>query len=197
MKKLTDKLRGAGKLGKPQFDRDRFKDRLKRGFILLIVGVFLVGGIGIYLLVLFDGQNQSVGADDPQQAINQQLADQLRQKENTVDPAFVVSEPIGELKVIDINEGTGAAAQAGSTVKVNYKGALAVNGKVFDQSSEPIELSLNQVIAGWKEGIPGMKVGGKRKLLIPAAKGYGEAGAGDSIPPNSDLVFEVELVEVK
>ena len=87
---------------------------------------------------------------------------------------------------------------ADSTIKVTYKGALAKNGKIFDQSAEPIELSLSQVIEGWKEGIPGMKVGGTRKIYIPAAKGYGEQGTPDgSIPPNSDLVFEVGLVEVK
>jgi FKBP-type peptidyl-prolyl cis-trans isomerase FkpA len=107
----------------------------------------------------------------------------------------------GNLQVKDQGIGTGAKAKAGSTIKVSYTGALP-DGTVFDSSSahnkgQPISLTLaaGKVIAGWVEGIPGMRVGGTRKLVIPAALGYGCQSAG-SIPVNSTLIFTVQLVGV-
>lgn len=103
------------------------------------------------------------------------------------------------LQYEDIKVGTGKEAKDGAVVSVHYTGMLT-DGTKFDSSvdrGEPYELSLpGQVIAGWNEGIPGMKVGGKRKLVIPAALGYGEAGRAP-IPPNATLVFDIELMDVK
>lgn len=175
---------------RPHIDGDKVKDRLTRITILVAVAAFLIGSVGIYLFVLFEKDSAPTDTS--------QITQTNQQKELPVDPSFIVPAPITDLKTEDIQSGTGKEAANGATVKVNYKGALAKDGKIFDQSSAPIELSLSQVIDGWKEGIPGMKEGGKRKLYIPAAKGYGASGTPDgSIPPNSDLVFEVELVEVK
>jgi peptidylprolyl isomerase len=106
---------------------------------------------------------------------------------------------IEELKI-----GTGAECPAGATVVCHYRGVLAVDGQQFDSSydrQQPAEFSLNPqspqtVIKGWQEGIPGMKVGGKRRLIIPAELAYGAAGR-PGIPPNAMLEFEVELVDVK
>lgn len=97
--------------------------------------------------------------------------------------------------------GTGNEAVAGKTVSVHYTGTLE-NGSKFDSSldrGQPFEFSLGsgQVIKGWDEGVAGMKVGGKRVLTIPPEMGYGEAGSPPSIPPNSTLVFEIELLAVK
>lgn len=94
--------------------------------------------------------------------------------------------------------GEGAEACAGQTVSVHYTGWLT-NGTKFDSSkdrNEAFEFSLGarHVIAGWDEGVQGMKIGGKRKLTIPPALGYGARGAGGAIPPNATLVFEVELL---
>ncbi len=104
------------------------------------------------------------------------------------------------LKITDLRIGKGRTAVAGKTVTVNYRGALT-NGKLFDQSYGrepfPFQLGGGQVIAGWDEGVAGMKVGGKRKLVIPAKLGYGDRGAGADIPPGATLVFIVELLGVR
>lgn len=107
-------------------------------------------------------------------------------------------DPIAEvttLQKIDLQEGTGAEVKPGDTVTVDYTGALAADGTIFQSSldrGEPISFSLNGVIKGWSDGIPGMKVGGKRRLIIPADQAYGSQSR-DGIPPNSALVFDVTL----
>ena len=102
------------------------------------------------------------------------------------------------LQYDDLRVGQGAAARFGSDVVVHYTGWLT-DGTKFDSSkdrNEPFEFPLGarHVIAGWDEGVQGMKIGGTRKLTIPAALGYGARGAGGVIPPNATLVFEVELL---
>jgi FKBP-type peptidyl-prolyl cis-trans isomerase FkpA len=101
------------------------------------------------------------------------------------------------LQYIDLN---GATAQAGQTVTVHYSGWLE-SGKKFDSSvdrGQPFSFPLGagRVIKGWDEGVQGMKVGGKRKLVIPSNLGYGARGAGGAIPPHATLIFELELLGV-
>jgi FKBP-type peptidyl-prolyl cis-trans isomerase len=105
------------------------------------------------------------------------------------------------LKITDYKIGTGPEAMVGRKVSVHYTGWLE-NGTKFDSSvdrGQPFEFGLGQgsVIKGWDEGVQGMKVGGKRQLVIPSALGYGPNGAGGVIPPNATLVFDVELLGVK
>ena len=115
-----------------------------------------------------------------------------------------VTTPSG-LKYIDEQVGTGAEALKGKTVSVNYTGWLnekGSKGKKFDSSLDRKEafdfgLGAGQVIPGWDEGVAGMKVGGKRTLMIPSKLAYGAGGAGGVIPPNADLIFDVELLGVK
>ncbi len=117
-----------------------------------------------------------------------------------VVPAALPATSITELKSEDLVVGSGAEATSGKTIRVHYTGWLE-NGTKFDSSleGEPIEFVLGsgRVIAGWEQGLVGMKVGGKRKLTIPPALGYGSKGVVDYIPPNAALIFEVELIEVK
>ena len=110
-----------------------------------------------------------------------------------------MSSSVSDLVIEDSVVGTGAECPANATVKVHYRGTL-MNGTEFDSSykrGQPIEFPLRNLIQGWQKGIPGMKVGGKRKLTIPSDLGYGSRGAGGVIPPNATLIFDVELLGVK
>jgi len=105
------------------------------------------------------------------------------------------------LKYVDLKAGTGQEAKAGNTVAVHYTGWLK-NGNKFDRSRErgqpfTFQLGAGRVIKGWDEGVQGMKVGGKRKLIIPSDLAYGQRGAGNVIPPGAELTFEVELLKVQ
>lgn len=117
-------------------------------------------------------------------------------------PEFTIpeGEPPTELEVFDIAEGDGAEAGSNATVTTHYVGKSWSTGKQFDSSwdrGEPISFPLSGVIAGWTQGIPGMKVGGRRVLVIPPDLGYGEAGAGSDIGPGETLVFVIDLVNAK
>jgi FKBP-type peptidyl-prolyl cis-trans isomerase len=111
----------------------------------------------------------------------------------------IVTTPSG-LKYVDLVVGTGAAVKSGDHVSVNYVGKL-LDGTKFDASADhggtfDYVQGVTSLIAGWTEGTSTMKVGGKRKLIIPPQLGYGMQGAGDAVPPNATLIFEIELVSI-
>jgi FKBP-type peptidyl-prolyl cis-trans isomerase len=112
--------------------------------------------------------------------------------------------PVASTPKLDIKDtvaGTGAEVKAGATVTVHYTGAVAATGAIFQSSKDggtPVTFPLTQVIKGWTDGIPGMKVGGTRRLIIPAALAYGSTPpSGSGIPANADLVFDVDLISIQ
>ncbi len=112
-------------------------------------------------------------------------------------PRHTVTLPDG-LKYVDLKVGTGPLPTAGQTVRVHYVGTL-LDGTKFDSSrdrGQPFEFPLGEgrVIPGWDEGVKTMRVGGRRKLIVPPALAYGDQGAGDKIPPNATLIFDIELL---
>lgn len=114
---------------------------------------------------------------------------------------FTPVQNVDQLVIEDVKEGTGdAVVQPGATITAHYTGALAATGVVFQSSKDfghPIQFGLNQVIKGWTDGVPGMKVGGIRRLLIPAEQAYGSRPPyGSGIPANAPLVFDIELVSI-
>ncbi len=153
------------------------------GLIVLLIGV-----VGATLLL-----NKPVAAPTTD-------AEKPGTIDTTAAPNNVKQGDVMELQKTDITTGTGKEAVSGTTVTVNYTGTLT-NGTKFDSSldrNQPFtfQLGAGQVIKGWDEGVVGMKVGGKRKLVIPPEMGYGNQATG-SIPANSTLVFEVDLLDVK
>jgi FKBP-type peptidyl-prolyl cis-trans isomerase len=131
-----------------------------------------------------------------------QSAREQKSRQPAVPAGKVATEsaPGAKLEITDLVTGTGAVAETGKTVTVHYRGTLA-DGTEFDSSRKhgkpfPFRLGAGKVIPGWDEGVKGMKVGGKRKLVVPPSMAYGEQGFGGVIPPNATLTFEVELLKV-
>lgn len=174
----------------------------QRAFALSIAILFAVTTVGFSAFVIWQmyeegkDSNNDVSAD-----VQQQLDEQSQQpKDYMQDFEPLGTERVTELRVEDKTVGDGAEASESSTVSVQYTGALASDGSIFDSTDsrggEPAEFALSEVIEGFKLGIVGMKAGGVRRIFIPAAQGYGPQGGG-SIPADSDLVFDVTLVSVQ
>ena len=164
--------------------------RMDRRIVSLIGASVLLVAIVVVVLVA-GGDSDDSGAGN--------ISDDLPTK-----PVIEASTDLPtELVTNDIVEGEGPAAKAGDTVSMQYVGVVTDTGVEFDSSwsrgQEPFEFELGagSVIAGWDEGIPGMKVGGRRELVIPSDLAYGEAGSPPDIPPNATLTFVVDLEEIK
>lgn len=126
--------------------------------------------------------------------------DNSQKLEGTKLANFTPQDTVAELQIIDVTEGTGDVVPEGATITAHYTGALVKDGTIFQSShdfGDPVTFGLSQVIQGWTQGVPGMKVGGVRRLIIPSQMAYGSVRAAANIPPNSDLVFDIELVAIK
>ena len=109
------------------------------------------------------------------------------------------TEPVTELEIIDVEAGTGEEVKPGAKITAHYTGALVKNGVIFQTSLDfgnAITFGLDEVIRGCTYGVPGMKVGGTRRLVIPAEQAYGASSPASNIPANSDLVFDIDLVAI-
>ena len=170
-------------------------------FFVIVVG-FLLSSIGFSGLVIWELTRDKNDSADIQQQLQEQL-DQQNQESNSEGKKLEDYKPVAnvsELKIIDLKKGDGKEASKDSTVTAHYTGALAKDGSIFESSKDtgqPATFPLSQVIKGWQQGVPGMKEGGIRRLIIPAELAYGEQGSPPKIGPNEPLVFDIELISVK
>lgn len=169
-------------------------EKAQRAGILLITFIFIVFILGVTVYSFIDNKRT-------QDQINaSSTATQEGKLKGTQLQNFEPIANVDELKTITIQPGEGdAVVKESDTVTVHYTGALASSGKVFESSldsGQPATFPLSGVIAGWTQGIPGMKVGETRRLIIPSSLAYGEAGSGSEISPNADLVFDVTLLKI-
>jgi len=199
---MTKRKRMTGRERREARRRVREGPKWMRGNLLLIAGGAATAGLVALALVLsvFGGSGDG-GAAGEATVVPSPAVTVTR---NDSGPPPVTGErsvTATGLGIIDVVAGTGATPSAGQTVSVQYTGWLS-DGTKFDSSLDrgtPFEfvLGAGEVIAGWDEALATMQVGGKRRLFIPADLAYGEQGRPPTIPPNSELTFDVELVDVK
>jgi len=190
------------------------KGKMSVGYSFIIVAV--VVGIFTYIIV---NKNKQVDQNLPEGSASGQAEVNVNDNANTNGEQSVNSQnqmnpntkllsnftPVANtssLQKIDLVVGQGAEVSPGATVSVHYIGAVAATGAIFQSSKDfgptPVTFPLSGVIKGWTDGIPGMKIGGTRRLVIPAAEAYGaNPPPGSGIPANADLVFDVELISIQ
>lgn len=171
----------------------RKRDRI---VALVLVIIFFVTSVGISFGVIWQMYQDSKDKKQEEAAMQQKGPTLQGQKLPNFEPV----EQIDKLQIIDTKPGDGDEVKPGDTVTVDYTGAVAKTGIIFQSSldsGQPVPLSLSQVIKGWQDGIPGMKVGGERRLLIPADQAYGANPPQNSgIPANAPLVFDIKLHKI-
>lgn len=183
---------------------------------LMLASIFLITTVAFSAIIFWQSRSNNSNSDltPEQQQMIQQAVNQQDQPNNPQGETMLqgtpladftpITEPITELQKIDLVEGSGEVVQPGARVTAHYTGAYVVNGEIFQSSHDtgsPIPFGLNEVISGWTEGVPGMKVGGKRRLIIPGAQAYGEAPdgytPGSTERPMGPLVFDIEITAVE
>lgn len=164
----------------------------QRVMAIVLAAVFLFTSVFIGLLVVWQAMSE-----------DSNTANQTTEQTSAGQPIedFTPVGDVDELQVIDLVEGDGKEARAGDLITVGYTGAVAATGIIFESSfdgGEPVTFPLSGLIEGWQEGIPGMKEGGQRRLLIPAEMAYGDnPPPGSSIQPGAALVFDITLYAVE
>jgi len=170
--------------------------RKRDRFIALFFAVLFLGSSSIIgLAVILDNISKDNAADTSQTSTTNPTGENMLA--GTQLEGFTPTSSIPELQKVDTVPGTGTEVTVNDTVTVDYTGAVAATGIIFQSSKDmgqPVSFALNGVIAGWTQGLPGMKVGGTRRLMIPANLAYGaNPPSGSGIPANADLVFDVTL----
>lgn len=168
---------------------------------MVFLGTVVLGGL-LVLWQISQDKKQAENATNDQTITDEENleVEDPNKLQGTELENFEPVQNVDELKTVDIKQGDGQVVEEGATVTAHYTGALAKNGIIFESSrdgGEPIEFPLSGVIQGWTQGVPGMKVGGVRRLVIPADLAYGEQGSPPAIGPNEPLVFDIELTDVK
>lgn len=169
----------------------------------LLAALFFITSVGATAYIIWQ-----INSEEPV-ATGLEEANTLNSDE-TIDPNALKGKPldgfaprstaVAKLEATDLVVGTGAEVTAESSLVVNYTGALVSNGVIFESSldsGQPASFALAEVIQGWQQGVPGMKAGGTRRLVIPYALAYGEIGSPPTIPAKADLVFDIELIDVQ
>ncbi len=174
---------------------------MHRAAWLFLAALFIFTGVGIGAISVWQSMNNDKQAAKLAQTNPKETKKVNNKLAGTQLANFTPVAKIDSLQKIDTTAGSGDEAKSGSTVTAHYTGAVAATGIIFQSSldsGQPVPFSLNQVIKGWTNGVPGMKVGGTRRLLIPAVMAYGaNPPPGSGIPANADLVFDITLVAVK
>jgi FKBP-type peptidyl-prolyl cis-trans isomerase len=178
----------------------------QRAFALTMAVVFLVATVATSVVVVWAIVSESKQKNDVAELQQQATENNSTPKEGALQGTklndFTPVAAVDKLQIIDIKEGTGEVVKAGATVTAHYTGAVAATGIIFqsshDGANQAVEFPLSGVIKGWTDGVPGMKVGGTRRLIIPADQAYGaNPPAGSGIPANAPLVFDIELTAVQ
>jgi len=179
----------------------RMRERVFAGFGALL---FLGSACALTIYVVLESTSSASNTSSQTAAASQQqtCSDTGTEAALPAPAVYIPTGPVTSLQATDLTPGTGAAAKDGDCLVVKYYGTLASNGKEFDQNFTEttgfaFTLGEGQVIPGWDKGLVGMKVGGTRRLAIPAAQAYGSQSPSSAIPANSDLVFVVKLLRIK
>lgn len=181
------------------------KEFLKRGGWVFLAVLFVVTALGVGIYAFVVNTHPSNPSSNYISCSKETIGQQKPGKDGKYQAAQLVGftpvKHVGYVQCQDIKVGTGATATASSTVTATYTGALASTGQIFQSSldtGQPAQFQLTNVIPGWSAGVPGMKVGGERRLLIPAKYAYAaNPPQGSGIPPNADLVFDITLLAVR
>jgi peptidylprolyl isomerase len=178
----------------------RKRERIFAGFGAIL---FLITSSALTVIVIISlvQQNKSPGSSNSSSSSTKSPATKkesnVSKLEGTKLSGFTPVAAVTSLQATDLKEGTGETVKPGATITVDYTGAVASTGIIFQSSldsGQPVTFPLSQVIAGWTQGVPGMKVGGTRRLLIPADLAYGaNPPSGSGIPANAPLVFDITL----
>ncbi|MCW1907787.1 MAG: FKBP-type peptidyl-prolyl cis-trans isomerase [Candidatus Saccharibacteria bacterium] len=197
-----------------------FKDWRKRIIAISAAVLFLATSVGFSLMVIWQikrdndqnkqqqelqsaldqAQTENTNASEANEATEStnQTSEETTKLEGTKLSGFTPVASVTQLQITDTVAGTGAEVKAGDTITAHYTGALAKDGTIFQSSLDtgnPFTSPLANLIQGWQTGIPGMKEGGTRRLVIPAAQAYGSTER-PGIPANSDLVFDIQLIKI-
>ncbi len=190
------------------------KEYVRRFGSLFLASLFLITTIGFTALVFWQTKDQQSKEDELQSLVDDSTTDDTNELEvtqgeenmlkgTTLAGFTPITAPVSELQIIDLTAGTGDTVAEGATITAHYTGAYAVNGEIFESSKDsgqPATFPLANVIQGWQQGVPGMKVGGVRRLVIPGPLAYGAAPEGytpgSTDRPLGTLIFDIELVSI-